>query len=203
MNNSLNFSIFKEVEDVQEDAFEVLNRAPKKVVAKDVKEAQAKAFRFFKHPLFFLVRAGTLLFIALILSTIIVITPNDLLLGTQKSYLLSLVGLIYAAMVLKKLVFWRLNSYLVVPNEGLYRFKAKSLFSLSSENIPFDKIRTIDIYHKGAGSQIFGYGDIVLASIITNKEENSGSKLTLKQIYKPKKVVAKLKPWLSEDSNSL
>jgi len=187
---TISLKIFREIEDIKEDTFEVLNKPPDPVKPSDMKVARKAAFRFFKHPIFFIQKnVITGLFIAAIIIGIQFI-PADFVTVANRMYSSVILLLIFFAICLNRYVYWRLNSYLVVPGEGLFIFKAKSLFSLSSENIPFEKIGTIHLKKEGMGSQAYGYGDIVIGSTITNKE---GIKIILQQIYKAREVVGKLK----------
>ena len=188
--SQIDLAIFKEIEDTKEDMFDVLDKKPDPVEPSEIKQAQKEAYRFFKHPIFFVVRIIVLVVPILLVVVGLKFISEDLLEPINRSYLSALLLLVAFALSLQKYVYWRLNSYLVVPNEGLYILKARGLFSITSENVPFNKISTIDLKFEGMGSQMFRYGDIVLASIITNKE--TGATIILQQIFKPKVVVSQI-----------
>ncbi len=201
MPPKLSLLIFNEIEDVKEDTFDVINQKPKKVAPEKHKAAAVKGFRFFKHPVFLITRALFLLIPFLLILIGVQMIPSDQLSLINKSFLSFTTIFAYVILLLRNYVYWRINSYLIVPEEGLYIFKAKGLFSLSSENVPFNKISTFDHNKSGFGSQIFGYGDIMLASIITNKETGAGANIVLKKILNPRQVIAQMKKLAHNDED--
>ncbi len=191
MSHKISLEIFNEMEDVKEGTFDIISKKPEKVAPEEIKEAKKEAYRFFKHPVFFIKKIilTTIPFLLIIIG--IKFIPTEILSNNNRAYISSLMILVAFTLGLRRYIYWRLNSYLVVPGEGLYIFKARNLFSLTSENVPFDKISTIDLKIEGMGSQIYGYGDIILASIITNKE--TGATIILQRIFKPKVVIKEIR----------
>lgn len=87
-------------------------------------------------------------------------------------------------------ILWRVNSYLITK-EGLFVFRLKNIFFLETEMIPLEKMSTFDMNKKGILGTLFGYGDIMLASLITDNSIG-GATIFLKNISRPNKVLNKI-----------
>lgn len=173
----------------------VLQKAKKKkgetisklVVSSGKETMQGYSFRFFKHPLFLYISyLGTAVFFLPLFLLAFLFLPGY---TTEKNMFITLLILafLFVTICVRFYIFWRLNSYLITK-EGLFVFHLKHIFFLETEVIPLEKMSTFDMKKKGIWSSIFGYGDIILASLITDSNVGAAT-IFLKKIWRPQKVL--------------
>jgi hypothetical protein len=173
-------------------------------VSKDWKEkrknSQDYSFRFFKHPVFLYISfLGAAVFFLPLFLLAFLILPSYV---AEKKMFISLLILSFLFVIVCThfYVLWRVNSYLIT-REGLFVFRLKDIFFLETEMIPIEKMSTFDMNKKGFWGTVLEYGDIILASLIT---DNIGTAtIFIKNISHPKKVLNEIRRVSKNYSNPL
>lgn len=165
------------------------------------KKSQEYSFRFFKHPvfLFFSFLGTTIFFLPLFFLTFLFLPAY----ATEKKVFIALLILLFLFITIcaRFYIFWRINSYLITK-EGLFVFRLKDIFFIETEMIPLEKMSTFDMYKKGFWATIWGYGNIILASLITDKSIGTAT-IFLEKIWHPRRVLQEIQKISKKHSHEL
>ena len=181
-------SIFRKKEKTKE----VTSNLAMKSHKKKFKKIKGKDyFRFFEHPIFFICNCFVGIVVLSIFFFVLYLFIESSI-GEKAQFMwLLLFILSIISLCVHFYIFWRLNSFLVTK-EALYIFRFKTIFSIETEMIPLEKISTFDMEKSGLWATMFGYGNIILASLITDSSVGTAT-IFLKNISRPQQTLEKIK----------
>ncbi len=146
-------------------------------------------FRFYKHPLFLMLRMLNVLFILspLVFLYFYFIPQLD---NSFELVLWSLIlGLLTFSLLFRSYAFWRINSYFF-DKDGLTILSHDSVFSDEYEKIPTERISIMNVDQSGFFKIILNFGNLNIATIITEKDGPANT--IFKNIYNPASIHKKI-----------
>jgi len=129
---------------------------------------------------------GYILFFPLFISSLVIILDFFLMyplwrLGWWGVLIFLLIIIAATAYILRKVVIWSLNAFLVT-NRRILDLNQTGLFSKSVTETTFDKIQDISYNKKGIFATLLDYGDVVVKTASHNES------LELKKVHHPAEV---------------
>ncbi len=157
-----------------------------------IRSSKTVGIRFFRHPIFFILKCLNILLVFIPIWALVYFAGNKFLQPENVFFLNLILAFMMLTVSVSYYVFHQLNSYLLVPKEGLYIFSASGIFSLNREQIPFDKVGVSDLQRKGFWPHVLNFGDLLLSSVITARQ-GTVPRIVLSNIYNPEFVLTKIK----------